>query len=193
MLKIQEEDVKKALTNGFEALGEIHNRIIDLHKELTDTESIIRSVALKQIRYGDMGGSGNLKKDLTEAMLKHERLTRQREIEIREAIWRLTEEEEKINRIRVCYQSLRGKEYTYLHDLYVCGKPYKAVERESGVSHRTFELTRKSGLKKILQLYESDFSNRDIIAKSDNGWRLLDKKKKRRDTYYEQLRLDIDL
>lgn len=189
MLEIREEDVKRALRNGFEELEEIHKRILALYDELVNTKSLIQSIALKSPQFGNTGG-GSLQRDLTEIMLKHEKLTRQREIEIREELRSLTEEEETVNRIKVCFEELRGKEYSYLYELYVRCNPYKVVERESGVSHRTFEKVRRSGIRKIIQLYESNYCNQDIIRKNYRG-----RKKKTQieqdDSEYQQLELKL--
>ena len=163
MLEIQEKDVKNALLNGEEELEIIHKRVLALYDELLNTASKIRSISLRSPCFGSIGSTGGEKKDLLEIMIKHESLIRQHEIEIREEIRKLTEDEETINRIRVCYQALRGKEYTYLNLLYVQNKPYKEVEKESGVSHRTFEKIRKLGIKKIIKMYASNRSNREII------------------------------
>lgn len=192
MLEIREEDVKRALRNGFEELEEIHKRILALHDELMNTNLLIQSVALKSPRYGSVGSGSGLKKDLTEIMIKHEQLTRQRGIEIREELRSLTDDEETINRIKVCFQTLRGKEYSYLYELYVCGHPYKAVEKESGVSHRTFEKIRKSAMQKILQMYASSYSNQDIIKNNQKG-RVGKKKrcKEKENSDYQQLKLKL--
>ena len=193
MREIVEEDVKNALKEDFAELEEIHRRILTLHDELTNINSMIQSVALKSPKYGSIGSGGGTKKaDLTEIMIKHERLQRQREIEIRDAIFHLTEEEEQIHRIRVCYQTLRGKQYRYLQELYVLGRQYKEVERDSGVSHAAFERTRKSGIKKIIQLYASNFSNQEIIAQASRQKRQKKRKKKEEGKIYEQLSLNIE-
>ena len=190
MHEIREEDIKNALAGDFAELEEIHKRILILHEELSNTVSMIQSAAMKSPRYGNVGGgAGTQKNDLTEIMIRHERLQRQREIEIREEIFRLTEEEEVINRIRVCYQALRGKEYGFLRELYVRGHPYKVVEKNSGVSHGTFERIRKSGIRKIQQMYASNFSNQEIIAKSSERHKR--KSKKGGGEKYEQIKLDL--
>lgn len=193
MAEIQEEDVKRALRDGAEELKTIHDRIIALFDELTNTESMVRSLAVRSVDYSTDFNAGNgksTKRDLSDLLKKYEQIKKQREFEIWNEIRRLTEDEEKINRIRVCYQTLRGKEYRYLQSLYVKGKPYKEVEIESGVSHRTFERTRKGGMKKILQLYASGLSNQEIIHVNKV------KSRRRRNTQakkqeYEQMHLDL--
>lgn len=189
MLKIREEDVKRALKNEFKELEEIHNRILALYDELMNAKSLIQSIVLKSPQLGNVG-EGGFQRDLTEIMLKHERLTRQREIEIREELRSLTEEEETVNRIKVCFEELRGKEYSYLYELYVKCNPYKAVERESGVSHRTFEKIRQSGIRKIIQLYESSYCNQDIIRRNQRGGQKKGRIKKE-DPGYQQLELKL--
>ncbi len=164
MLVINEDDVKRILGNSREMLHQIHNRVLSFHDELMDVDSLIRSAAFKQIRTGDTGGGGSgIKKDLLDVMLKHERLAMQRELEIRNEMYRLMDDEESINRVRVCFEALRGQEYGFLEQLYVKHIPYKTVERNSGCSHKTFEKFRRRGIEKIIQLYNSDFSNLEII------------------------------
>lgn len=189
MLKIRDEDVKHALKNGMKELNEIHNRLIALHTELTNADSLIRSVSINKIRYGEFeGGTSSDKKDLCDVMQKHEKIARAREIEIREEMRQLTKEEESINRIRVCFQSLRGQEYAFLNELYVKGYPYKLVEEHSGISHSRFEAVRKKGIKKIIQLYESNYSNQEIITQRHRIYR---NNTKKGEVVYRQLTLDL--
>ena len=163
MQEILEKDVKYALEHGVEELKLIHKRILELYIELGDTEAMIRSTSMKSSKYGFVSGGG-AKWDLSDLLQKHEVLQKQREIEIKEQIWRLTDEEAMINRIRTCYQTLRGEEYNFLQKLYVQKKPYKSVEKDSGVSHRTFEKIRKTAMRKVISLFESNYSNQEIIT-----------------------------
>ena len=189
MLKIRDEDVKNALKNGMKELKEIHNRLIALHTELTHADSLIRSVSINKIRYGEFEGrTSSDNKDLCDVMQKHEKIARAREIEIREEMRQLTKEEESINRIRVCFQSLRGQEYAFLNELYVKGHPYKFVQEHSGVSHSWFESVRKKGIKKIIQLYESNYSNQEIITQRHRIYR---NNTKEGEVVYRQLTLDL--
>ena len=190
MRKIQEEDVKDVLKNGVKELQEIHSRLLALYEELGDTDALIRSVSINRPQSDSVGGSaGGLNKDLTAVMLKHEKLAKQREIEIREEMLQLTEDEETINRIRVCYQTLRGNEYAFLFELYVKERPYKFVEEHSGVSHSRFEAIRKKAINKIIGLYDSNCSNQEIITRRQKGC----KKKRREDAIYQQLELDLKI
>lgn len=192
MSAIDEERIKQILGGHDSRLREIHERILRIHDELLDTDSLIEAVSLKKIEWDKEGGSrGGIKKDLTDVMLQHQRLARERELELRGEMYRLAEEEEEINRVWVCFHALRGKEYTFLDLLYVQSQPYKAAELESGFSHKTFETYRRSGLKKILQMYESEFSNMELVR----GGMIENPKRKNKTTKktveYEQIKLKI--
>lgn len=191
MVKIQDVDVKNALRKGTKGLEAIHNRILALYKELTDVDGMIRSLSLPSARYESSGGGKTGDgRDLSDFMAKHEQLSRQREIEIREEMRNLTDEEEMINRIRVCFQTLQDREYDILNELYVKGHPYKFVETHSQLSHKTFETTRKSGIRKIIQLYESNYSNQEIITRRQRIYRNNGKKD---EVAYQQLKLNLDI
>lgn len=188
MKLIDEVDVKMALEKGTSDLKIIHKRILDLYDELIGVDSVIRSVAMKSPKYGNIGGGvGGIKKDLADIMLRHEQTARARGIELREEMYRLTEEEESINRIQACFRALQDKEYLYLDRLYVQHTPYKIVESESGVSHKTFERTRAGAVNRIITLYNSDLSNQEIIRQSKRKQR----KKKKKEISYKQIELDL--
>lgn len=163
MICIHENDVKHALKDGKKELETIHDRLIQLYSELHNTDSLIRSISVKSVEYDRIGSSSSVKKDMADLMLEHERAARQREIEIREEMRQLSLDQDMINRILVCFQTLRGQEYDFLKELYIHGYPYKFVEQHSGVSHRTFEKIRKRAMKKIIKMYQSSSSNVDLI------------------------------
>lgn len=191
MLEINDVYIKGILGDHTILLETIHKRILDIHSELLDTDGLIRSLSIKKIEWDkEGGGSGGTKKDLTDAMLMHQRLARERELELRTEMFRLTEEEESINRVWVCFHALRGREYILLDCLYVQKLPYKAVQEDSHVSHRTFEKVRMQALKKILRMYESEISNLQIINLSN---KLSDKPIDTGSSHvrYEQLTLKI--
>ena len=82
MKLIDEVDVKMALEKGTSDLKIIHKRILDLYDELIEVDSVIRSVAMKSPKYGNIGGGvGGIKKDLADIMLRHEQTARARGIE----------------------------------------------------------------------------------------------------------------
>ncbi len=202
MLEMNEERIKKILGNRDPRLKEIHERILAIHDELADTDSLIESASMKTMEWDKEGGiKGGIKKDLVDVMLRHQKLAREREIDLRGELYQLAEEEETITRIWVCFRALRGREYRFLEQLYVKGIPYKAAEMESGVSHKTFERYRRRGLKKILDMYRSEFRNLEIVNRSN---RLPDKQGKHRENAqkarkeeqekepkYIQLKLDL--
>lgn len=198
MLQMDERRVKRILGGRDVRLKEIHNRILAIHDELLDTDSLLESASMKKIELGREGNvKGGIKQDLADALLRHRKMAQERELELREELRQLVEEEEQINRVWVCFRTLRGKEYLFLEKQYVQGKSYKTAEMESGVSHKTFEMYRQSGIRKILQMYHSEFSNIEIIRRSNSSNSAdKDNKRKRKKTHkadgqYVQLKLDI--
>lgn len=163
-LEISENRVKEILGGVDQRLKEIHERILRLYEEEADNDSLLRSISIRKIEW-DKQASGK-KRDLSDVMLMHYKLMEERDIALKAEMYNLAKEEEQINRIWVCFRSLRGEEYFYLQELYVNKKPYKTVEAESGVSHKTFEMTRKRAMRKLLKTYQSELSNIDIIKKS---------------------------
>lgn len=192
MLKMNEGRVKQILGHHDPRLQQIHKRILAIHDELLDADSLVESVSMKKIEWDREGSvSGGIKKDLTEVMLTHQRLVRERELDLRGELYQLAEEEEAINRIWTCFRALCGKEYIFLEKLYVQGMPYKTVEMESGVSHKTFETYRRSGMRKILKMYQSDFTNLEIAARSRPASEEAKTQEEGGEKRYVQLKLNI--
>lgn len=189
LLHISEDYIKRVLQTHQERRGEIHKRLMAIYDELQDTDSLLRSVSIKKIEWDRIGHQQGGTSDLTDIMLRHQQVARENGIELRQEMIRLTEEEELNNRIWVCFNSISGKGHDYLKYLYVKGYPYKAVEQESGVSHKTFEKTRQDAIKQIQRLCESDLNNIEIINLSrPQGIKKANKKQK---SEYEQMTLEL--
>ncbi len=210
MIELNEGRVKEILRCRTTLLSQIHNRLISLHHELDETEQLISEIALSSVKMdGDTGGKNSgLKKDLSDVMEAHQKLSQIREREVRILMDELVKEESQINRVWVCFNALSGDEFKVLEHLYVRNLPYKAVEEESGVSHGTFESIRRRGIRFIIRMYNSDLQNIEIIRKSGthidshpglkdtysggHGKGKRNKKSKRRNQEYQQLKLDLD-
>lgn len=52
-----------------------------------------------------------------------------------------------------------------MRQIYVEGNSYKEAEIASKVSHKTFETMRANGVRRIIEWYQSDLSNEEIICK----------------------------
>lgn len=179
-------------------MQDIHKRVLLLYEELSDTGSLIQAAAIKKMELGKIGGGSRNVRDLTDVMLVHQRLVKDREREVYAGLMSLMDEEEAVNRVWCCYNSLPDKERGYLERLYVMGEPYKAVERSSGVSHRAFEQARARAMGEIMRTYDSDLANVEIIARgrTSPGNRGRNGKGKKRnkgddDGTYRQLELNL--
>lgn len=80
------------------------------------------------------------------------------------AMQRVAEQRELIHRIWLCFQGLPKEEYDILHALYVENIPYKAVEKSSKVSHRTFEKNRSSAIKRIQDVCNSELPTSSLFC-----------------------------
>lgn len=195
-VSINEDYVKDVLARHGELLQDIHKRILLLYEELSDTGSIIQSAAIKKMDLGHVGSGSRNVRDLTDVMLVHQRIVKEREREVYAGIRGLIDEEEVVNRIWCCFQALPDKQRQYLERLYVEGEPYKAVEMASGVSHKTFEQARGAAIREILRMYESDLGNVEIIAQGGMNRKMRSRKKKRdkdknKGKAYKQMELNL--
>lgn len=198
-VSVNEDYVKEVLASHGELLQDINKRILLLYEELSDTGSIIQSAAIKKMELGRIGSGGRNVRDLTDVMLVHQRIVRDREREVYAGIQSLIDEEEVINRVWCCFQALPDKQRQCLEELYVKGKPYKAVELASGVSHRAFEQVRADAIKEILRMYESDKGNVEIIALGGMNRKMKSRRKGRKKKNknddnggaYEQMELNL--
>lgn len=163
---INENYIKAVLQEHDEKLKIISNRTFALYKEFEKTDTMISEVAYqqrpdfseRQIKAKELEG-------LDKVMQKHVDLVRNRSKEIQSVLWQLTEEEETINRIWVCFNALCGKEYHILEEIYVKNQKYVDVQRATGFGHRKFEMLRKQAINQILYLYKSKLSNLEIVKR----------------------------
>lgn len=191
---ITSDFVKMVLRTHKERLFQIHKRILELYEEMQDTDSMIRSMSTSS-KLGKIGGGKTSSQDLGDLLIRHHKLLKQKSEELRAELFKLSEEEETINRVWICFRALTGQEQAYLQSLYVEGKTYKEAELESRVSHRTFEITRKNGIKRILKMYQSSLNNQEILAgykkRESTGNVIKREKKETSSRSYEQLTLSL--
>lgn len=127
-----------------------------------NTDEMIRSLSVKA---DDFTGTSVKMHDVSSLLLRHRELMEEQKKEIRCEMWRLMEEEETVRRIWACYRGLEGEEFQIIRALYAERQLYAAVERESGMSHGTFEKKRAAAIRKIQSLYYSELDNLEIITK----------------------------
>ena len=120
-------------------------------------------------------------------------MQRSKSLELRVELWGLSNEIEKINRLYICYQALSRiniQEFMIIKKMYVQNMGYYPVETESGLSHKTFEKKRQSGIAQIKLWYESDYDNASIIIKTE---KIREKRPSKKDekSYYQMSLKDI--
>lgn len=168
--------IKDVLRAKEKKIANIHEKMIYLYKELQSADDVLDTAALPAIRTDGMPGGKGRHQDLGDVLLNYRKQLYERNLEARNIMWRLTEEEAMISRIWACFCALDDPFYGILQQLYVENKLYQAVEMESGMSHKTFEKHRRTGIDLIRKFYESGQSIADLMCRKN----LLERPKKQK-------------
>ncbi len=152
--------VKKVLQTYKKRLLQIHERMLELYEEVRNLESCMMSME-DSFKIHE----NTEEKELRGLLLRHKNFVEMQIFEVYLEMHRLNEEEESIHRIWRCFQALEEKEKDVLRQIYVEGNSYKEAEIASKVSHKTFETMRANGVRRIIEWYQSDLSNEEIICK----------------------------
>lgn len=156
--------VKHVLGNKKEILAYGRNRIKELYEEMNNTDFSVQEVAYVKILTDQSKiSSSNRNADISDVLLKQKKIYQEQVQDLRFEIIRILDEEECVHRIWVCFDALDNPGKTYLKELYVEKNLYKFVEKKSGVSHRSFEQARSQAMQKLIHLYYSKLTNREII------------------------------
>lgn len=166
-LPISESTIKEILKNRIKMIESIHARIEYLNKDISQTSDIIEAVSLRSKTLSDMprGSSGH--KDLHTEYERYHILLDKRYVEYARGIHQLVLQEERIERVWLCFNALDSDAYTTLYKLYVENQLYQTVELESGLTHPVFEKKRKRAMQDIIRLYDSDFKNGHIFEHAE--------------------------
>lgn len=155
--------VKMVLGNRKVILNENRKRFRKLSHELGNIDLAVQETVYMKKNTEEIKVTENHYSDLSDILLRQRRIYKEQSRELRTELIRLMDEQEAINRIWRCFSVLEGKEREYLFKLYVQKELYKTVEQTSGVSHKTFEKIRKKGMIRIINLYNSNLTNLEII------------------------------
>lgn len=126
------------------------------------------------------------KKDLGDLYLAFQNSKKNLKKKLIAAMQKVAEQREMIHRIWLCFQGLPKEEYDILPALYVENMPYKAVEKSSKVSHRTFEKNRSSAIKRIQDVCNSELPTSRLFCYAEEEER---QREERETQPYEQMNL----
>lgn len=153
MRKFSETEIKDILRHREKKIAGIHQKMFSMYRELENTDSLLESLAFPAVKITEMPAGKGSHKDLGDVLISYNRRIYTREEEIRKIMWELTEEEESICRLWMCFQKLGNPYYSILHELYVENQLYQTVENGFGKAHKTFEKYRKRGMEQLMQSY----------------------------------------
>ena len=191
--KITEDDIKYLLKNRKEILVQDRIRIKEIYTELSEEDSIEQMLSIPSYDFCTKVQSERTKQDLGNVLEHIQHMQRSKSLELRVELWGLSNEIEKINRLYICYQALSRiniQEFMIIKKMYVQNMGYYPVEMESGLSHKTFEKKRQSGIAQIKLWYESDYDNASIIIKTEKNREKRPPKKDEK-SYYQMSLKDI--
>lgn len=166
------EEAKDILMNRKQKLEDIGKKIALLCEEngvLEKADELLKAAALparevngvaEQVRYGD-----NLM-----ILNRFYRQRRERRMEIRMQIWKLSREIEEIRRLWSCFFLLQEPYYGILHELYIKKELYAVTEASFGLSHRMFEKRRREGLERLAAMFNSPHGSLKMME-MDYPWK----------------------
>lgn len=165
MNKLTEAEAKDILRHKKEKIKDIRTKFLGLYQEL-DREfnpDILSAAAVSSPSLAGLPGPTGTHKDLWDILEKYSHMRRERITAIRNMLCQLMEAESRINRVWACFYALGNPYFAILKALYVDNQLYQAVEREYEVSHKTFEKYRSGGIQMLIQYYESDVSDAELM------------------------------
>lgn len=164
-MEIEEAYIIRCLSGYADMLEDVRERIGYLNTNMATADDVLRNLQVKARQYGQTTAGCNGKpRDLGDLLEQYEKNELAYNHFLKEHISQLITEEEAIRRIWVCFQSLPYEQRKVLTELYVKKKPWKVAECDLQMSHSTVCNNRNTGLLNIKRLYDSDFSNLQIIA-----------------------------
>ncbi|MEY8536367.1 hypothetical protein AALH30_23055 [Blautia pseudococcoides] len=184
-MEIDENYIVRCLSGYETLLEDVRDRIRFLHSNMATTDDVLESLQMKK-NYGTAGTSGGgRKKDLGDLLERYEENEERYAEFLKMYIYQLMQEEESLKRVWICYQGLPYRQRAVLKALYVEHKPWKVVRAELRMSHSTLSNNRSSAIQNIRQLYDSDFTDMQIMMYRQPE---LEKQREEKD-YQEQLSL----
>ncbi|WP_270458232.1 hypothetical protein [Faecalimonas umbilicata] len=162
--KASEVLIKTVLKDYEGSLRYCDNRYANYQKSYLCEKESLQSFVFPKLHYDSQGMGSRTKKDLGDVYLAFQKQRKAFQEELIAAMQRVAEQRELIHRIWLCFQGLPKDEYDILHALYVENIPYKAVEKKSNVSHRTFEKNRSSAIKRIQDVCNSELPTSSLFC-----------------------------
>lgn len=149
-LKKNQEEIKKILSGKDEA-------------------GLIRAAAINHSE--SFNSRTNELHDLDDVYRKYKKLTHDWELSVKEKIRALLEEQETINRILACYNSLSINERYVIEQLYIKNSYKEGIAKlmnENDKSRSTILRIRKNAVDNIREMYNSKFTNLEIYGIDKN-------------------------
>lgn len=157
-IEIDEKYIIDCLSNYESLLKELRDRVQQLYTNVATTGDVLETLQTKaqQPRPKDRDLEDVLEQYVENEIAYSKYLT--------EYIKKIMVQEASLKRVWICYQALPYIQRKILTDLYVNKKAWKVVRSEQGMSITTVSNTRAAGLRNIKQMYDSDFSDMQLMT-----------------------------
>ena len=170
LIQIEEGWIKTVLSDYESFVKTLHDRILQVYELIGKMDDLMLGLAMGKPKLQNVGGScWGIRADLSDLMMKQQKMEREYALDLYTELWRLTEELESAIRIWACYQSLRGKQYDIIKKLYTEDGLWTVVEAEMKLNHRVFVEQRRLAMDTIIELYNSKKSNKEILLYGHQG------------------------
>lgn len=169
LIQIEEGWIKTVLSDYESFVKTLHDRILQVYEFIGKMDDLKLGLAMGNPKLKDVEGNCRVKTDLSDLMMKQQKVEREYVLDLYTELWRLTEELESAIRIWACYQSLRGKQYEIIKKLYTEDGLWTVVEAEMKLNHRVFVEQRRLAMDTIIELYNSKKSNEEILLYGHQG------------------------
>lgn len=178
--QITAEEAKKMLMDKDRDLLAIDKKMNLLYDEMKSEDDVfIHAAALPGKPAGTVRSGSGVYKDNLDVLERYKKQKRERSVEIRLQMWRLSEKADNIRHLWSCFMALEEPYYSILHELYVKKELYAVAQGASGHSHRGFEQIRAKGLGLLAAMYNSGYSAVELMEMAGQKEKTKARKKKR--------------
>ena len=164
---LSEKKVIEIIKKRSQMQTNVRKKIIGIYKEMETAEVESIETVTFHSSLGKLNICGNQSTDLLKVLERQKATERNYNQELQIRLEELQGELYMIQRVWTCYQSLPVAEYEILFELYEKDKPWKAVEAELKINHKTLVRKRKNAIERILKWSCSTMTNAEIIQEKE--------------------------
>ena len=193
LIKVDENFIVSCLKNHNNHLMQVQGEIIKTYEEIVSKNNLIETLQVGVNLENSGGGKTSNHRDLGNIV---ENVKIRQEAYIEELYLSIEHQqlvEDAVRRVWICYESLDFEAKDILKRLHIDNAKWDYVPLEFNISKGTLVKRRNAALAHIMMLYESNYSNADIIHLSSLGQKKQQRKQpKKKQDNLGQLKLNLE-